>query len=112
MKRGELLALARECPQLHTLRASALGESGKFSARDARLVTEECPSLTLFECDVGVKIESKIITNEWGVTVDLRGTAEADMAATLALPQVRVRQGFLLVHFSAQPEPFLTQNTS
>jgi hypothetical protein len=32
MKRGELLALARECPQLHTLRASALGESGKFSA--------------------------------------------------------------------------------
>jgi len=34
------------------------------------------------------------------------------MAATLALLQVRVRQGFLLVHFSAQPEPFLTQNTS
>jgi len=57
-KRGDILDLARESPQLRELRCCALGDNGKWSVRDVDAVFEHCPSLTLFECDVGVKIDS------------------------------------------------------
>jgi len=41
-----------------------------------------------------------------GLPVDLRGHLRRDTAAAAA-----AAQGLTLVHFSAQPEPFLTQNT-
>jgi hypothetical protein len=47
----------------------------------------------------------------------IRGLATGEMALTRQCAaqtlwqQVRVGQGLTLVHFSAQPEPFLTQNT-
>ena len=57
-KRGDILDLARESPQLRELRCGSLGDNGKWSVRDVDAVFEACPSLTLFECDVGVKIDS------------------------------------------------------
>ena len=54
-KRGDILDLARESPQLRELRCGSLGDNGKWSVRDVDAVFEACPSLTLFECDVGVK---------------------------------------------------------
>ena len=83
LKRGELLELARESPQLLGLRASALGDTGKFTARDAELVFEACPSLRIFECDVGVKIDSK---------KGEPGSVEAELAATLGRREMRVRR--------------------
>ena len=58
-KRGDILDLARESPQLRELRCGSLGDNGKWSVRDIDAVFEACPSLTLFECDVGVKIDSR-----------------------------------------------------
>jgi hypothetical protein len=97
LKRGELLELARESPQLVELRASALGDTGKFTAHDAELVFAACPSLELFECDMGVKIDSK----RTGCTlseVERRvegidpGIIEAELAATLARKEMRARR--------------------
>lgn len=53
--------MARESPQLRTLRCTALGDNGKWSVRDVDAVFEACPSLELFECDVGVKIDSRCV---------------------------------------------------
>ena len=58
-KRGDILDLARESPQLRELRCGSLGDNGKWSVRDIDAVFEACLSLTLFECDVGVKIDSR-----------------------------------------------------
>ena len=57
----DILDLARESPQLRTLRCTALGDNGKWSVRDVDAVFEACPSLELFECDVGVKIDSRCV---------------------------------------------------
>jgi hypothetical protein len=55
VKRGELLALVMVSPKLRTLKASHLGDTGKFSCKDCELFINARPSLTKFECDVGVR---------------------------------------------------------
>jgi Ran GTPase-activating protein (RanGAP) involved in mRNA processing and transport len=87
LRRGEILELARESPQLRTLRAASLGDTGKFSARDCDLVFAACPSLETFECDVGVSAAKVKVEGEY-----VRGTAERDVAELLAKPQTRVRR--------------------
>lgn len=87
LRRGEILELARESPQLRTLRAASLGDTGKFSARDCELVFAACPSLETFECDVGVSAAKVKVDGEY-----VRGTAERDVAELLAKPQTRVRR--------------------
>ena len=81
------MELARGSPQLRTLRAASLGDTGKFSARDCELVFAACPSLETFECDVGVSAAKVKVDGEY-----VRGTAERDVAELLAKPQTRVRR--------------------
>ena len=78
---------SRADPQLRTLRAASLGDTGKFSARDCELVFAACPSLETFECDVGVSAAKVKVDGEY-----VRGTAERDVAELLAKPQTRVRR--------------------
>ena len=78
---------SRAIPQLRTLRAASLGDTGKFSARDCELVFAACPSLETFECDVGVSAAKVKVDGEY-----VRGTAERDVAELLAKPQTRVRR--------------------
>ena len=52
-RRGDILDLVRESPQLRTLRCCVLRDNGKWSVQDVDAVFEAWPSLALFECDVG-----------------------------------------------------------
>ena len=80
VKRGELLDLVRESPKLKTLKVAHLGDTGKFSCKDCELFLAACPSLRVFECDVGVSA-SKVKDKDGNY---VPSSAEFDLAALLA----------------------------